>query len=87
MDSFQAEMGIPFKKQLENPHVISSKQVFISVVAEGHNKTPFNFSYQNRDNMLVFRELGETVRRVAEVTPGGVLIFFPSYRVLEMTYE
>lgn len=37
--------------------------------------------------MDVFRELGEAVARVAEITPGGVLIFFPSYRILETTYE
>ena len=35
----------------------------------------------------MFRELGETVARVAQVTPGGVLMFFPSYRVQETAYE
>ena len=83
MDSFQAEMGIKFDIQLENPHVIAEKQVFITVMPQGKTNTPLNFSYQNRDNMDIFRELGEAVARVVETTPGGVLMFFPSYRTLE----
>ena len=80
-------MGIKFQAQLENPHVINTKQVYISVLAAGKTGTNLNFSYQNRDNMDIFRELGETVARVAETTPGGVLIFFPSHRMMELTYE
>lgn len=87
LDSFQAEMGIKFEVQLENPHVINPKQVFITTLPAGKTGTHLNFSYQNRDNTDVFRELGETVARVAETTPGGVLIFFPSYRILETAHE
>ena len=32
-------------------------------------------------------DLGYTVARVAEKTPGGVLIFFPSFRTLEQCYN
>jgi Rad3-related DNA helicase len=32
-------------------------------------------------------ELGRAITRVAEVTPGGILIFFPSYRVMERCHE
>lgn len=35
MDSFQAELGIPFNQKLENPHVIEPKQVMISVLGQG----------------------------------------------------
>jgi len=87
MDSFQAEMGIPFNQKLENPHVIDPKQVMISVLGQGIMKQNFNFSYQNRENQQVFVDLGHSVRRIAEKTPGGVLLFFPSYRLLESCFE
>jgi Rad3-related DNA helicase len=35
----------------------------------------------------VFYDLGRSVAKIAENTPGGMLIFFPSYRVMEKCYE
>jgi Rad3-related DNA helicase len=32
-------------------------------------------------------DLGRSILNVAEKTPGGMLIFFPSYRVMERCYE
>lgn len=32
-------------------------------------------------------DLGRSVSRIAEVTPGGILIFFPSYRVMDRCHE
>lgn len=66
--------------------MINPKQVFISVLQRGVNNQVFNFSYQNRDNQALLQDLGMTIAKVAERTPGGMLIFFPSYRVLENCY-
>lgn len=87
MTSCQAELGINFNTKLENPHVINPKQVFISILSKGKNEQVFNFSYQNRDNQVLLQDLGLSIARIAEVTPGGILIFFPSYRVLENCYN
>lgn len=35
----------------------------------------------------MFLDLGHTVARIAEKTPGGMLLFFPSYRLMETCYE
>lgn len=83
MIAFEAQCGIDFKQQLENPHVIDPKQVQISVLSKGINNSTMNFSYQNRDNMNMFADLGNSVARLAEITPGGILMFFPSYRLME----
>lgn len=32
-------------------------------------------------------DLGKTVSRVAKVTPGGLLVFFPSYGLLEQCFD
>ena len=80
-------MGIPFNQKLENPHVIDPKQVQITILSKGIGGQNFNFSFQNRDNNLVFVDLGNTLVRIAQKTPGGILLFFPSYRVMETCYE
>ena len=87
MESFQSELGVKFEYKLENSHVIDPKQVFLSILSKGKDNIPFNFSYQNRDNQMMWRDLGNSVIRIAEKTPGGILMFFPSYRVLESTYQ
>ena len=51
------------------------------------NDTEFNFSYQNKDNMEMLDELGRTVARIAKIVPGGLLIFFPSYWLMETIYS
>ena len=38
--------------------------------------------FSNRGNTQLMTEIGNTVCTVAEVTPGGVLLFFSSYGVL-----
>jgi hypothetical protein len=87
MNSFQAELNIKFDQQLENPHVISSKQVMISILSQGVKNNKFNFSFQNRENYGMFIDLGYSLISIAERTPGGILLFFPSYRLLEQCYE
>ena len=87
LDSFQAELGLPFKQRLENPHVIDPKQVMISVMSKGINEEQFNFSYQNRDNDNTYVEMGRSMLRIAEKTPGGILMFFPSYFLMEKCYD
>jgi Rad3-related DNA helicase len=32
-------------------------------------------------------DLGTTISQISELTPGGILIFFPSYYLLEKSYE
>lgn len=55
--------------------------------SNGDRESIFNFSYQNRDNEGVLYDLGRSILKVAECTPGGMLIFFQSYRVMERCYE
>jgi len=47
----------------------------------------FNFSYNNRDNEGTLADLGFSIASIAEVTPGGILVFFPSYWVMTKSEE
>lgn len=67
--------------------MIKADQVFIGIMKRGVNDVEFNFSYQNKDNGRMLDELGLTVARVSQHVPGGLLIFFPSYWLMNSVYE
>jgi Rad3-related DNA helicase len=67
--------------------VINPDQVHISIMKKSPNMIPFNFSFGNKDNLEMLDELGNLVLRTAQTVPGGILIFFPSYWLMEKVYE
>lgn len=83
LNSFATELAIPFPVRLENPHIISDKQVFVSIVSKGSDGTPLNCSYENRSNEKYLHSLGQTLCNFVRIIPDGVLVFFPSYAVLK----
>jgi Rad3-related DNA helicase len=42
----------------------------------------FDFSYKNRDNVEMIKDLGETIVEVCKTVTGGILVFFPSYPLM-----
>jgi regulator of telomere elongation helicase 1 len=48
LPSLVSELGIPIPVMLENPHVIGSGQVFVSVVSTGPDGYALNSSYNTR---------------------------------------
>jgi regulator of telomere elongation helicase 1 len=87
LPTFQAELQVPFNQQLENPHVIKPDQVFISILRQGVNNNKFSFNYQNKDNTDMLDDLACTIASVAKTVPGGILVFFPSYSLMNKCYE
>ena len=88
LDSFQAELGCEFKQKLESKHVIDPKQVLISVLKSGVRNQTFDFSYKNRSsNDAMYGDLGHSMLKIAENTPGGILMFFPSYYLMEYCHQ
>jgi len=45
---FISELGIPIAIQLENPHIITNKQVCVGVLSQGPDNNPLNSSYNTR---------------------------------------
>jgi regulator of telomere elongation helicase 1 len=56
-------------------------------MGKSENNVPFNFNYQNKDNFEMIDELGITIAKVAKNVPGGILVFFPSYWLMDKCYE
>jgi chromosome transmission fidelity protein 1 len=46
-----------------------------------------NFSYQNRNTNEVIVDLGRTIADVCKKIKGGILVFFPSYSLMETYTE
>jgi Rad3-related DNA helicase len=72
---------------LENPHVINPSQVNISILKRGLGNSEFKFDYMSRDNFEMIDDLATTIAKISTRVPGGILIFFPSYKVMNDIYE
>lgn len=96
IESYEAELKIPFNFKLSCRHVIEpSKQVFVRVVKNSLNRHPFNFSFNERSKERLINDLGNSLINLLRVVPAGSLVFFTSYRSMtdtlkawrEATYE
>lgn len=50
-----------FPIRLENPHVITSNQIWAGVVPSGPSSYSFNSSYRSRDSVEYKQELGNAI--------------------------
>ncbi|KAH3763704.1 regulator of telomere elongation helicase 1 [Pelomyxa schiedti] len=83
LDALEQELGVPFPIKLENSHVVPLENVWGCIVSSGTRKiVPLNSGYQNRSSAAYQMEVGDIIAGVSRVTPGGVLVFFPSYYML-----
>ncbi|XP_018604601.2 regulator of telomere elongation helicase 1 isoform X2 [Scleropages formosus] len=87
LGSFTAEMQIPFPVSLENPHVIQRDQIFVSVIDKGPDNIQLSSAFERRFLPENMASLGNTVVNLGRVIPHGLLVFFPSYPVMEKTLE
>ncbi|KAL8465834.1 hypothetical protein ACS0TY_035084 [Phlomoides rotata] len=83
MDSFAEELKLKFPIRLENPHVISGNQIWAGVAPVGPSGYSFNSSYRSRGSVEYKLELGNAIVNFARIVPDGLLVFFPSYYLLE----
>lgn len=87
LTSFTSEMRIKFPVLLENGHVIDRDQIFVSVIDRGPDGVVLSSAFDRRfdpDNMA---SLGNTVVNFSRVVPHGLLVFFPSFPLMEKTLE
>ncbi|XP_031254651.1 Fanconi anemia group J protein homolog [Pistacia vera] len=84
MNSFSSELGVQFGTCLEAPHVIDvESQVWAGVISTGPGNYPLNASYKTADGYAFQDALGKTLEEICNVVPGGCLVFFPSYKLME----
>ncbi|XP_004302912.1 PREDICTED: regulator of telomere elongation helicase 1 homolog [Fragaria vesca subsp. vesca] len=83
LESFAQELKLEFPVRLENPHVITPNQIWAGVVPAGPSGCSFNSSYRTRDSIEYKQDLGNAIVNFARIVPDGLLVFFPSYYLLD----
>ncbi|XP_015696448.2 Fanconi anemia group J protein homolog [Oryza brachyantha] len=84
MGSFASELGVLFDACMEAPHVINvDSQVFSTVLSSGPTGRRLNASYRTANEHSFQDELGATLEEICRIVPGGALVFFPSYNLLD----
>ncbi|MED6206845.1 hypothetical protein PIB30_030513, partial [Stylosanthes scabra] len=84
MNSFSSELGIQFETNLEAPHVIDiGSQVWPAIISTGPGNYPLNASYKTADGYAFQDAVGRSLEEIFNVVPGGCLVFFPSYKLME----
>ncbi|EAA06834.5 AGAP000634-PA [Anopheles gambiae str. PEST] len=84
---FISELSLPVAVSLENPHIIARSQVYVKVITHGPDRVELNSSFKNRSNPEYIASLGRTALSLCPIIPGGLLIFFPSYPLLNKCSE
>lgn len=87
LPSYSMELGIRFPHTLENPHIVKDNQIHVRVLGKGCSGKVLSSSYERRKDGEYYTELGNTLVSLAKVIPSGILVFFPSYGVMETCLE
>uniref|UniRef100_A0ABM5G554 Regulator of telomere elongation helicase 1 n=1 Tax=Pogona vitticeps TaxID=103695 RepID=A0ABM5G554_9SAUR len=87
LSSFTLEMQIPFPVCLENPHVIDKHQIWVGVIPKGPDGGLLSSTYEKRFSQECLSSLGKTIGNLVRIVPHGLLVFFPSYPVMDKTLE
>lgn len=87
LESYALELDIPFPHRLENPHIIDDDQIHVRVMGRGVKNVELSSSYERRQQDDYYDELGHTLASLSRTVPGGMLVFFPSYGVMETALE
>ena len=85
IDGMESELKCSFEIKLEGTHVIDKKQVHFGILTFSifNKKEEFVFNALNRNNIQMINNLGKTIVELCKITPGGILVFFSSYGVME----
>ncbi|KAG7393612.1 ATP-dependent DNA helicase chl1 [Phytophthora pseudosyringae] len=64
-------------------HVIPPENLLGFSLASGPSQKHLEFTYSRRGHVAALDELGRILLNLARIVPGGVVVFFPSYRFEE----
>lgn len=83
LESFTSELDVPFPVTLQNPHVIGSNQIWTGIITKGPDGIELNSSYHKRSTSEYQNSLGNLLVNLSRSTPHGLLVFFPSYFLMD----
>ncbi|KAL8141006.1 hypothetical protein V2J09_007027 [Rumex salicifolius] len=84
MNSLSSELGVQFGTCLEAPHIINvESQVWTAAISTGPGNYPLNASYKTASVYAFQDALGKALEEIFDIVPGGSLVFFPSYKLMD----
>lgn len=83
LSSFSSELGVKFTHLLEAPHVIEDDQIIVAAIPCGPNEVPLIGTYKYFETYDYQDQLGLSLFLIATTIPDGVLVFLPSYSLLD----
>ncbi|KAM3839265.1 regulator of telomere elongation helicase 1 isoform 2-T3 [Vipera latastei] len=87
LSSFALEMQIPFPVCLENPHVIDKHQICVGIIPKGPDGGLLCSTYDKRFTEECLSAIGKTIVNLVRIIPNGLLVFFPSYPIMNKNLE
>jgi Rad3-related DNA helicase len=89
LDSFAAELGVPFQHVLSNTHVIDpARQLWAGVLPQGPGGVVLESSFASQSQNPGSRDaLGLALAQLCRAVPDGALCFFPSYSFMRACVE
>ncbi|CAM9541114.1 unnamed protein product [Ectocarpus sp. 6 AP-2014] len=87
MNSFAGELGIEFPHRLEANHVINVKKQCLVTSVGYFGKVSLDARYTNQHDLKYQDALGNALLQHARVVPGGILVFFPSYGLMDKMHD
>lgn len=64
-------------------HIIPPDNLCLISLKQGPSKQQLNFTYENRSNEAMIKELFVTLYNLTSVVPNGLVVFFPSYSTMD----
>ena len=83
LDSFASELGTPFQLSLEAPHVVDMEKRLWAATVPAVGASAVNASFKHANTFGFQDAIGQAVLEICSATPDGVLVFLPSYAMLE----
>lgn len=73
-------------KRFSCGHIIPLENLKVFPIGN-YNNTSFEFLFDKRNNSKMLIELGNAILKITEMTPDGIVIFFPSYKYLNVVMD
>ena len=78
------QLGASFPVKLEAPHVVDShKQVWAGAIGKGPDGATLQATYKQANTNAFQDSIGRSAVEICKVVPDGVLLFLPSYGMLD----
>lgn len=74
-------------KQFSCDHLIPKENCLAVTLGTGPSGIPFDFSFANRNSSPMIQELGQTILNMINITPDGIVCFFPSYAYMNQVID